>query len=85
MKAPTVRTMRVIPVAGREAVQGGGRLQFKNGNLRVPRFPGLGVSIDPTALARLHDNCLHCGIRNRDDLGQMRRCAPCFKGKQARY
>jgi len=67
-----------------EVVQGG-RLKFENGSLRVPRTPGLGVTIDPTALARLHDNYLHCGIKNRDDLGQMRRYAPSFTGKQPRF
>ena len=67
-----------------EVVQGG-RLKFENGSLRVPRTPGLGVTIDPTALARLHDNYLHCGIKNRDDLGQMRRYDPSFTGKQPRF
>jgi glucarate dehydratase len=67
-----------------EVVQGG-RLKFENGSLRVPRTPGLGVTIDPAALARLHDNYLQCGIRNRDDLGQMRRYDPSFTGKQPRF
>jgi glucarate dehydratase len=72
------------PWQDEEIVQGG-RLQFENGSLRVPRGPGLGVSIDREALARLHDNYLHCGIRNRDDLGQMRKYDPAFTGKQPRY
>ncbi len=67
-----------------EVVQGG-RLKFEDGSLRVPRTPGLGVQIDPEALARLHDNYQHCGIRNRDDLGQMRKYDPTFTGKQPRY
>jgi len=37
------------------------------------------------ALARLHDNYLHCGIRNRDDLGQMRKYDPAFTGHQPRF
>ena len=72
------------PWQDEEIVQGG-RLQFENGSLRVPRGPGLGVSIDREALARLHDNWLHCGIRNRDDLGQMRKYDPTFTGKQPRF
>ena len=67
-----------------EVVQGG-RLRFEGGSLRVPRGPGLGVRIDPEALARLHDNYLHCGFRRRDDLGQMRKYDPHFTGKQPRY
>jgi glucarate dehydratase len=67
-----------------EVVQGG-RLKFEDGSLRVPRTPGLGVSIDRDALARLHNNYLDCGIRNRDDLGQMRKYDPTFTGIQPRY
>jgi glucarate dehydratase len=46
---------------------------------RPGRDPG------PRGLARLHDNYLHCGIRNRDDLGQMRKYDPEFTGKQPRF
>lgn len=72
------------PWQDEEVVQGG-RLTFEDGSLRVPRGPGLGVSLDRQALARLHDNYLHCGIRNRDDLGQMRKYDPTFTGKQPRF
>ena len=63
----------------------GGRLVFDNGSLRVPTGPGLGVTIDREALARLHDNYRRCGIRNRDDLGQMRKYDPSFTGAQPRF
>jgi glucarate dehydratase len=68
-----------------EEVVEGGRLRFEDGSLRVPTGPGLGVTLDRTALARLHDNYLHCGIRNRDDLVQMRKYDPAFTGAQPRY
>jgi glucarate dehydratase len=68
-----------------EEVVEGGRLRFEDGSLRVTTTPGLGVTLDRTALARLHDNYLHCGIRNRDDLGQMRKYDPAFTGAQPRY
>jgi glucarate dehydratase len=67
-----------------EVVQGG-RLKFEDGSLRVPTAPGLGVQIDPTALARLHHNYLNTTIRNRDDLAQMRKYDPSFTGHQPRY
>ncbi len=63
----------------------GGRLQFENGSLRVPTRPGLGVTLDREALARLHDNYLRCGIRHRDDLAQMRKYDPTFTGIQPRF
>jgi glucarate dehydratase len=68
-----------------EEVVEGGRLRFEDGSLRVPTSPGLGVTLDRTALARLHDNYLHCGIQNRDDLAQMRKYDPAFTGVQPRY
>ncbi|MFM1925417.1 MAG: Glucarate dehydratase [Pseudomonadota bacterium] len=72
------------PWQDEEIVQGG-RLLFEGGSLRVPRGAGLGVRIDPEALKRLHDNWLNCGIRHRDDLGQMRKYDSSFTGKQPRY
>lgn len=72
------------PWQDEEIVQGG-RLQFENGSLRVPTTPGLGVQIDREALARLHDNYLRCGIRNRNDLAQIRKYDPGFSAKQPRY
>jgi glucarate dehydratase len=67
-----------------EVVQGG-RLKFEDGSLRVTSTPGLGVQIDREALARLYDNYLNTGIRNRDDLGQMRKYDPSFTGQQPRF
>ena len=74
-----------LPDSYNEEVIEGGRLQFEAGSLRVPSAPGLGVRLDRHALARLHDNYLHCGIRNRDDLGQMRKYDPSFDGRQPRF
>lgn len=68
-----------------EEVVTGGRLTFENGSLRVPTGPGLGVTLDREALARLHDNYLRCGIRNRNDLAQMQKYDPAFTGIQPRY
>ena len=68
-----------------DEVVAGGRLKFEGGRLRVPTTPGLGVTLDHTALARLHDNYLNCGIRNRNDLAQMRKYNPAFTGVQPRF
>ena len=67
-----------------EVVQGG-RMRFEDGSLRVTRTPGLGVTLDSDALARLHDNYLNTSIRYRDDLAQMRKYAPAFTGEQPRF
>jgi glucarate dehydratase len=63
----------------------GGRLRFEAGALTVPTTPGLGVTLDREALARLHDNYQHCGIRNRNDLAQMQKIDPGFTGRQPRF
>lgn len=67
-----------------EVVQGG-RMRFEDGSLRVTRSPGLGVTLDREALARLHDNYLNTSIRQRDDLAQMRKYDPAFTGAQPRF
>ncbi|MGH3174583.1 MAG: hypothetical protein ACRDPF_12080 [Streptosporangiaceae bacterium] len=37
------------------------------------------------ALARLHEQYLRCGLRNRDDTGYMRRVVPAYERKQPRW
>ncbi len=63
-----------------DEVVAGGRIAFEEGSVRVPTGAGLGATLDRAALARLHDNYLRCGIRSRDDLGQMKKYDPAFTG-----
>ncbi|MGY4858943.1 glucarate dehydratase family protein [Cryobacterium sp. AP23] len=56
-----------------------GALGFENGSVRVPTLPGLGVELDRDALARLHEQYLACGLRNRDDTGYMQRIQPDYE------
>ncbi|ADG20341.1 Mandelate racemase/muconate lactonizing protein [Paraburkholderia atlantica] len=62
-----------------------GRVTFDNGSVRVPTTPGLGVELDRERLAELHAQYLSCGVRNRDDLSQMRKYEPGFTGKNPRF
>lgn len=50
-----------------------GVLTFRNGAVRTPPGPGLGVNLDPDNLDRLHRNYVACGIRTRDDTSYLRR------------
>jgi glucarate dehydratase len=68
-----------------EDVVRGGRIAFTGGAVLVPAQPGLGVELDREALARLHDQYLSCGIRNRDDRRQMQKYDPSFTGAAPRY
>lgn len=68
-----------------EEVIKGGRVQFVEGAVPVPTTPGLGVELDRARLAELHEQYLRCGVRNRDDLTQMRKYDPQFSGKTPRF
>ena len=68
-----------------EDVVQGGRIAFTEGAVKLPNAPGLGVRIDRDALAKLHEQYLACGIRQRDDRAQMRKYDPSFTGASPRY
>ncbi len=68
-----------------EEVIKGGRIRFEQGAVKVPTAPGLGVELDPARLEALHQQYLKCGVRNRNDLAQMRKYQPGFSGKNPRF
>jgi glucarate dehydratase len=68
-----------------EEIIEGGRIAFHDGAVRVPDLPGLGVRLDRSRLAALHEQYLACGVRQRDDLAQMRKYDPSFSGKVPRF
>ena len=68
-----------------EDVVKGQPLSFRDGSVRVPDGPGLGVELDRDALGALHEQYLRCGIRNRDDTGYMRRIDPGYQARRPRW
>ncbi|MGW2046410.1 glucarate dehydratase family protein [Streptomyces sp. NPDC001858] len=56
-----------------------GVLELKDGAVKVPTGPGLGVELDHDALDRLHRRYLDSGVRGRDDTGYMRRFRPDYE------
>jgi glucarate dehydratase len=68
-----------------EDVVAGGRIAFHDGAVRVPTGPGLGVQLDRAQLAKLHEQYVECGIRQRDDRKQMRKYDPSFTGATPRF
>lgn len=62
-----------------------GALAFEDGQVAVPTTPGLGVELDRDALARLREQYLSCGIRERDDTGYMQRVQPSYELKTPRW
>jgi glucarate dehydratase len=62
-----------------------GVLEFEDGALTVPTTPGLGVELDPDALALLHEQYLTCGVRRREDTVYMRTIEPGFEPNTRRW
>ena len=62
-----------------------GALRFTGGSVPVPSGPGLGVTLDRDALARLHEQYLTCGIRQRDDVSPMRAIDPAWRPDGPRW
>jgi glucarate dehydratase len=62
-----------------------GVLSFVDGAVAVPTTPGLGVELDRDGLARLHQQYLDCGLRERDDTGYMRRFEPSYEARTPRW
>jgi len=57
----------------------GAKLPIREGRMRVPTGPGLGVDLDRDKLARAAEAYRKCGMRRRDDAGTMRLVEPTWK------
>jgi glucarate dehydratase len=68
-----------------EEVIAGGRIKFEEGAVAVPEGPGLGVELDRTALATLHQNYLDCGLTKRNDEIEMQKVVPGWKFQAVRW
>jgi glucarate dehydratase len=68
-----------------EEVIGGGKLPIRNGCVQLTGAPGLGLELDREQLRRLHELFLACGMRQRDDVGQMRRYRPDWTNVKPRF
>ncbi|HTT59198.1 MAG TPA: glucarate dehydratase family protein [Acidimicrobiales bacterium] len=61
------------------------RFTFVDGSLEVSREPGLGVELDPDALAHLHEQYLNCGLTERNDTRYMQAIEPSFRAELPRW
>ncbi|HLT62613.1 MAG TPA: enolase C-terminal domain-like protein, partial [Microlunatus sp.] len=60
-------------------------LTFRDGSLALPEGPGLGVELDPDALAARHEDFLASGRTKRDDTSYLRRVQPDFDPTLPRF
>lgn len=72
------------PWQSEEIIQGG-KLEFKEGFIELPKGPGLGVEIDQVALKKLHENYLNCGLNKRNDEIEMQKVNPDWKFMKTRW
>ncbi|HVR37057.1 MAG TPA: enolase C-terminal domain-like protein [Methylomirabilota bacterium] len=56
-----------------DEVVAGGRIPIRNGCVRIPDRPGLGVELDPDQLARGRERYERCPYRKRDDEAEMQK------------
>ncbi len=62
-----------------------GVLSFVDGAVEVPTGPGLGVELDRDALARLHEQYLACGLRERNDSRYRQSIEPAYDPSVPRW
>jgi glucarate dehydratase len=60
-------------------------LPIAGGSVAVPETPGLGVTLDPDALARMHEDYQTCGIRERDDTAYRQKFEPDYVKRRPRW
>jgi len=63
----------------------GGRMKIEGGCVTLPKGPGLGVELDRAALAKAHATYLRVGIKERDDVSEMKRRNPGWKFMAVRW
>jgi glucarate dehydratase len=60
-------------------------LPITGGAVTVPTGPGLGVTLDRDALARMHEDYRRCGITERDDTEYMRSVEPNWEKRMPKW
>jgi glucarate dehydratase len=63
----------------------GGRIKFSDGQIPVPREPGLGIMLDSDMLEKLHNDYKNCNITHRDDTAEMKKIDPDWEFKAVRW
>ena len=68
-----------------EEILTGGRIHFDDGAIVIRDMPGLGVELDRSALAQLHENYLRCGLTERNDEIEMQKVQPGWSFQTTRW
>jgi len=68
-----------------DEVIAGGRIKFDEGQIAVPREPGLGITLDYDVLEKLNNDFKNCKITKRDDTAEMKKIDPNWEFKAVRW
>ena len=63
----------------------GGRVKFDEGQITVPREPGLGITLDQNIVEKLHNDFINCKLTKRDDTAEMKKIDPDWEFKAVRW
>jgi glucarate dehydratase len=63
----------------------GGRTKIEGGCVTLPKGPGLGVELDRAAVAKAHETYKRAGIKERDDVSEMKKKNPEWKYAATRW
>ncbi len=63
----------------------GGRIKFDEGQIAVPREPGLGITLDYDMLEKLNNDFKNCKISRRDDTAEMKKIDPDWEFQAVRW
>lgn len=68
-----------------DEVIAGGRIKFDEGQIAVPREPGLGITLDYDMLEKLNNDFKNCKITRRDDTAEMKKTDPDWEFQAVRW
>jgi glucarate dehydratase len=68
-----------------DEIVAGGRIKFDEGQIAVPREPGLGITLDYDMLEKLHNDYKNCKITRRDDTAEMKKIDPNWEFQAVRW
>lgn len=63
----------------------GGLRTFREGRMAVPEGPGLGITIDEDAVARMAEDYRKCGLTGRNDVEYMKKFVPDWQPLRPRW
>ncbi len=68
-----------------DEIVAGGRIKFDEGQIAVPREPGLGITLEYDMLEKLNNDYKNCKFTRRDDTAEMKKIDPNWEFQAVRW